>query len=64
MVGHYKYGTIVELIYLDQQGKLSQRNVFILSERNGKLLAYCYTKRKIRSFVIKNILGIRKVRAS
>ncbi|MFA8438807.1 hypothetical protein [Pueribacillus sp. YX66] len=57
----YEYGTIVELIYIDRHERLSQRKVFILSERNDSLLAYCYTKRRIRSFLLNNILGVRKV---
>lgn len=60
----YEYGTIVELIYIDRHERLSQRKVFILSERNGRLIAYCYTKRRIRSFLLNNILGMRKVGAS
>lgn len=36
----YEYGTIVELIYIDQQENLSQRKALILSKRNDRLIAY------------------------
>lgn len=60
----YEYGTIVELIYIDQQENLSQRKALILSKRNDRLIAYCYTKQGIRSFLLNNILGMRKVNVS
>ncbi len=64
MKGVYRYGMVVEFIYMDRQGRISQRTVFILAHKNEKLIAYCFMKRKVRTFLIENILGMRKVRAA
>lgn len=60
----FRLGEIIEIIYIDRYGELSQRWIRIISEENERLVAYCYAKRKVRSFLIKNILGMRKVNAS
>lgn len=56
---HYRRrGCRVEMIYVDRFGRLSQREVVILSVRGGRVTAYCCTKKGIREFVAKNILAV------
>jgi predicted DNA-binding transcriptional regulator YafY len=61
---NYQKGDVVELIYMDQSGQLSQRHVKVIHHNKERLVAYCYTRRKFRSFKTENILGIRKVKSA
>jgi predicted DNA-binding transcriptional regulator YafY len=60
----YQKGDIVELIYIDQSGKLSQRHVKVIEHNSKRLISYCYNRKKFRSFKSENILGIRKVKSA
>jgi len=51
-------GCRVEMIYVDRFGRLSQREVVILSVRGRRVTAYCCTKKGIRAFVAGNILAV------
>lgn len=50
-------GRTVEIIYQDQNGKLSQRRIKVESVRDGKLRAFCITSGAPRVFTIANILA-------
>ncbi|GGE56268.1 hypothetical protein GCM10011391_39050 [Pullulanibacillus camelliae] len=50
-------GDIIEMIYLDQHGDMSQRTIKVISQRGALLVAYCYTKQSIRTFSTDNILS-------
>jgi predicted DNA-binding transcriptional regulator YafY len=60
----YQKNDVVELIYIDHLGELSQRHVKVIDHSKERLVAYCYTRRKVRSFKTENILGIRKVKSA
>lgn len=50
------------MIYLSAKGEISQRIIRV--ERIGmeSFLAYCYTKKQIRTFKVNNILSISPLR--
>lgn len=54
-------GQPIELIYLDRNGKTSQRMVRILKISGDRVKAYCLTKRGPRLFVIESILAVQPV---
>lgn len=60
----FRHGDIVEIIYIDQAENLSQRHIQVITQREKMILAYCFTKRQIRSFVLQNILAIKKVKVA
>jgi len=47
----------IELIYMGADGKLSQRIIRVLSITDTHVKAYCYSKRKLRTFRKENILS-------
>ncbi|MET3682220.1 putative DNA-binding transcriptional regulator YafY [Alkalibacillus flavidus] len=48
----------LELVYIDEQHRMTQRIVTIIKIDDDRLLAYCFTKRGVRSFQKDNILAI------
>ncbi|KIV55073.1 hypothetical protein AM501_03460 [Aneurinibacillus migulanus] len=54
-------GQTVEIIYLNQNGELSQRKMRLLSMRDGKIRAYCFKRRATRYFSVGNVLAMRPV---
>lgn len=60
----FRRNEIIEVIYLDSEGKLTQRHIRVIAQRENKLLAYCFSKKKIRSFHTANILATKKVGAA
>ncbi|KIV58118.1 hypothetical protein AM501_26130 [Aneurinibacillus migulanus] len=54
-------GRTVEIIYLNQNGELSQRKVRLLSVKDGRIRAYCFKRRATRYFLVKNVLAMRPV---
>ncbi|MBP1995215.1 hypothetical protein [Paenibacillus eucommiae] len=43
-------GQVMEIIYLDHYGKLSQRKIEIRTVRGSMVFAFCLEKRKMRTF--------------
>lgn len=54
----YVNGDIIQLVYIDTAGKLTQRYVRVISTTHDLLIAYCYYRRKPRSFARQNILAV------
>ncbi|UOR13093.1 hypothetical protein [Halobacillus amylolyticus] len=52
----------LEMIYLATDGQISQRVIRVLDIRDEEILAYCYSRRKVRTFLKVNILSIAAVR--
>ncbi|MFD2924148.1 hypothetical protein [Halobacillus naozhouensis] len=52
----------LEMIYLDSKGEMSQRIVRVVHVREDDLLAFCNSRRKVRTFKKENILSIARVR--
>lgn len=56
---------MLEMIYQDSKGNISQRRVKVLSMNNESFRAYCYARRQQRTFIIRNVLSVgpaRKIR--
>lgn len=52
----------VEIIYQSKKGTISQRTILIKKVNQQQILAYCYQKRQIRSFIIEQILAAQPVK--
>jgi hypothetical protein len=50
-----------QIIYLDHSNNMSSRYIKVIHEREYVLLAYCYEKCGIRSFLKEGILGVKKL---
>ncbi|MYL71705.1 hypothetical protein GLW00_12630 [Halobacillus litoralis] len=48
----------LELIYMADKGKISQRVIRVVSIKEETVLAYCYTRKTVRSFKLANILSV------
>lgn len=58
-------GELLEMIYQDNKGNISQRRVKVLSVNDESFRAYCYARRQQRTFIVRNVLSVgpaRKVR--
>lgn len=55
-------GDLLEMIYQDCQGNISQRRLRVLSIKEESIRAFCYSKKQQRTFKICNILSIGPVR--
>ncbi|WP_053220401.1 WYL domain-containing protein [Virgibacillus senegalensis] len=53
---------MVEMIYMAKNGRLSQRIVRILQIKEEQIVAYCYSRRQVRTFRLENILAIHPVK--
>lgn len=53
---------LVEVIYLDRAGQISQRQLKLLRFKGEQVVAYCFARQAIRTFAISNILAITAVR--
>lgn len=56
--------TPIELIYMKDNGEISQRTVIIRKIYEGHILAFCMSKQGTRSFKFDNILSVAKPRFS
>ncbi|MBY7142610.1 hypothetical protein KFZ56_05855 [Virgibacillus sp. NKC19-3] len=50
----------LEMIYLAANGKVTQRFVRVVEIHNAHMLAYCYSRKRLRMFTFENILAVRK----
>lgn len=55
-----KTGRPVEIIYMDEKGKITQRRIRIRALREDLVEAYCFERRGIRRFKRSNILAARE----
>ncbi len=51
-------GRMVEMVYLDRNGKITQRRIRVMGVKDGKLKAFCYDHRAPRIFNEENILAV------
>ncbi|KOP84133.1 hypothetical protein ACFFHH_20250 [Cytobacillus solani] len=51
-------GALLEMIYQDCKGNISQRRIKVLSVNEESLKAYCYIRKQQRTFKITNILSV------
>ena len=57
-----QYGHVVEIIYVSDSGRITQRKIRIKSIENGIVRAYCLQQRGPRVFKIENILAPQSIR--
>ncbi|MEW9501804.1 transcriptional regulator [Jeotgalibacillus marinus] len=48
---------MVEMIYMSNRGQISQRRINVLKVNESSMVAYCYLRRKQRTFSYSNILS-------
>ncbi|MEH7391502.1 hypothetical protein [Bacillus sp. JJ1474] len=56
-------GGLLEMIYQDCKGNISQRRIKVLSVNEETFRSYCYIRQKQRTFKISNILSVGPVRS-
>ena len=54
-------GQLIDIIYLDKAGQITQRRLKLHDLKDEQAIAYCYTRHAIRTFTISNILAVTKV---
>lgn len=52
----------LEMIYISKEGVISQRVIKVLAVSDVSIKAYCYTKKKYRTFKLTNILSVGPLR--
>lgn len=50
----------VDIIYMDQKGKITQRTIFVKRIEDNQVIAYCTFREKQRTFDLENILAAQK----
>lgn len=56
-------GRIVEIIYMDRSGKITQRRIEVRAIKGGLMRAYCLQHQAPRVFIIEQILAVRPTRS-
>lgn len=51
-------GRVVQLIYVDQKHQVSIRDVRVISVKDDRLKAYCFTAQAIRIFNLDGIVDV------
>ena len=54
-------GKVVQLIYIDRKREVSIRDVRVISVKDGRLKAYCYTAGAPRIFNIESIIDVEMI---
>ncbi|SET37968.1 hypothetical protein [Paenibacillus sp. NFR01] len=54
---HIRLGQIVEIVYMDKSGKITQRTIKVLGIRDGRIRATCLTTGAPRVFLLSCILA-------
>lgn len=49
---------VLEMIYLDNKGSISQRRIKVLAVGEESFRAYCSIRKQQRNFLIRNILSV------
>lgn len=52
----------LEMIYLDSDNQVSQRIIRVININDNMILAYCFTRKKVRTFKLDYILSVEPVR--
>lgn len=57
-----RIGQIVDIVYMDKSGKITQRKIEVLGIRDGRIRAICLTTGAPRVFIVANILAWQPVK--
>ncbi|MEI2366228.1 hypothetical protein [Niallia circulans] len=55
-------GEVLEMIYLNTKGEISQRRIKVIKLNEESFSAYCFTRNQQRTFKIINVLSVGPVR--
>jgi len=58
----FEEGFPVEIIYLSNKQKMTQRTVLVRAHNKTLIRAYCFLRQQTRLFKIENILSIRPIK--
>jgi predicted DNA-binding transcriptional regulator YafY len=53
---------VLEMIYLNTKGEISQRRIKVIKLNEESFSAYCFTRKQQRTFKISNVLSVGPVR--
>lgn len=54
-------GEMVEIIYLGNDGSMTQRRIAVRSVERGRVTAFCFQRQAPRVFKLENILAVQQV---
>ncbi|OKP72583.1 hypothetical protein A3844_18790 [Paenibacillus helianthi] len=54
-------GQMIEIVYMDKSGNISQRKIEVLGIRDGRIRAHCLAAGAPRVFIVANILAWQRV---
>ncbi|KWW16214.1 MULTISPECIES: hypothetical protein [Bacillaceae] len=60
---HMEEKVPLEIIYLSEQGKITQRKIQVLEIYPGHIHAFCFLRQTKRTFKMNNILSARLIKA-
>lgn len=60
---HMEEKVPLEIIYLSENGKITQRRIEVLEVYSGYIRAFCFLRRTKRTFKIENILSARLIKS-
>ncbi len=55
-------GEVLEMIYLNTKGEISQRRIKVVKLNDESFRAYCFTRKQQRTFKLANVLSVGSVR--
>lgn len=53
-----RYGELLDMVYLDKDGSISQRRIKVLQVGEMSFRAYCFLRKYKRTFTIDNVLAL------
>lgn len=62
LVKCHRENRAAEIIYIDKNGKMSQRTIYIKKLDENKVTAYCMMRKQNRVFAVDNILAVMPAR--
>lgn len=58
LIKHLNRKELVDMVYLSNDGRISQRRVKVLAVSNDSFRAYCFMRGSTRTFSINNVLAL------
>jgi predicted DNA-binding transcriptional regulator YafY len=55
---YMKYKEFVDMMYISNDGRISQRRIKVLEVSNNSFRAYCFLQGSTRTFSINNVLAL------
>lgn len=58
LINSMKYGELLDMIYIANNGVISKRRVKVIQIEEGTFRAYCYLRKSTRTFKVDNVLAV------